>query len=303
MQITTALFRLLIFPGLLIAVPVAWFFLYVERKTIARMQQRQGPPVLQPFYDFVKLLGKESPHIHTIEGVLMRAWPALSVAALLAALALLPVFPINNGGFDGDLIVLITLMELPSIFYILAGFTSRSIYGKVGSMREASLSLSTNLLFLASVMMIAVSAHTIRLSELARPTLSPARWLGLAAIVLCIPAKLRLNPFSTSSAEQEIYSGPLTEYSGGDLALWELAHGLEWLGLSGLVVVLAIPHTGFKIADAVIFIFLCHVLVVLLATVAAATARFTIDRPVRFYWHWSVIISVIFLISAVIFRG
>jgi NADH-quinone oxidoreductase subunit H len=299
MQVTAAVLRLLVFPGLFFAVPMAWFFLYVERKTIACMQQRIGPPLLQPFYDFVKLLGKESPGHPGIEGLLMKAWPALSVAALLAALSLLPVFPVKSG-FSGDLILLITLLELPSMFYILAGFTSRSIYGKVGAMREASLSLSSNLLFLVAVMMIAVSEHTFRLSELAAPTHSPARWLGLAAILLCIPAKLRLNPFSVSSAEQEIYSGPLTEYSGGDLALWELAHGLEWLAITGLVVSLAFPRTGFRLADAGIFTFFCCILVVLLATVAAATARFTIERSVRFYWRWSVALAVVFLVTAVL---
>lgn len=302
MRLTIVILRLLVFPGLICAVPMAWFFLYVERKTIAQMQQRIGPPLLQPFYDFVKLLGKESRGYSTIDSLLMKAWPALSVAVLLAALALLPVFP-ADGGFSGDLILLITLLELPSMFYILAGFTSRSIYGKVGSMREASLSLSSNLLFLVAVMMIAVSSHTFHLSELANPTASPARWLGLLAIILCIPAKLRLNPFSTSSAEQEIYAGPLTEYGGGDLALWELAHGLEWLALSGLVVSLAFPRTGFKLFDAFIFFGLCIFLVVLLATVAAATARFTIDRSVRIYWHWSVALAVFFLLSAFIFRG
>jgi NADH-quinone oxidoreductase subunit H len=302
MRLTIVIFRLLVFPGLICAVPMAWFFLYVERKTIAKMQQRMGPPLLQPFYDFVKLLGKESRGHSTTYSLMMKAWPALSVAVLLAALALLPVFP-AGGGFSGDLILLITLLELPSMFYILAGFTSRSIYGKVGSMREASLSLSSNLLFLVAVMMIAVSSHTFRLSELATPTASPARWLGLLAIILCIPAKLRLNPFSTSSAEQEIYAGPLTEYGGGDLALWELAHGLEWLVLSGLVVSLAFPRTGINIADASIFFVLCIFLVVLLATVAAATARFTIDRSVRIYWHWSVALTVFFLLSAFLFRG
>jgi NADH-quinone oxidoreductase subunit H len=302
MQITTAILRLLVFPGLLFAVPVSWFFLYVERKTLAYMQQRMGPPLLQPFYDFVKLLGKESAGYQGFAGMLMKMWPALSVASLLIALSLLPVFP-SDGGFTGDLILLITLLELPSMFYIMAGFTSRSVYGKVGAMREASLSLASNLLFLVAVMMIAVSEHTFRLSELAAPTASPARWLGLAAIVLCIPPKLRLNPFSISSAEQEIYSGPLTEYSGGDLALWELAHGLEWLAITGLVVSLAFPRTGYVLADAGIFTFLCFALVVLLATVAAATARFTIEHSVRFYWRMSVVLAAVFLVSAFVFRG
>jgi hypothetical protein len=58
MNLTTALARLLIFPGLLFAVPAAWFFLWVERKAVALMQGRIGPPFMQPFYDFIKLLGK-----------------------------------------------------------------------------------------------------------------------------------------------------------------------------------------------------------------------------------------------------
>ena len=61
MNLTLALFRLLLFPGLLYAVPVAWFLLWTERKTVALMQRRIGPPFLQPFYDFMKLMGKSVP--------------------------------------------------------------------------------------------------------------------------------------------------------------------------------------------------------------------------------------------------
>ena len=45
MSILAALARLLIFPGILFAVPAAWFFLWVERKSVAMMQGRVGPPV------------------------------------------------------------------------------------------------------------------------------------------------------------------------------------------------------------------------------------------------------------------
>ena len=77
MNLTTALARLLIFPGLLFAVPAAWFFLWVERKAVARMQGRIGPPFMQPFYDFIKLLGKGTPPREGIGGMLMKAWPRL----------------------------------------------------------------------------------------------------------------------------------------------------------------------------------------------------------------------------------
>ena len=56
MSLLTALARLLIFPGILFAVPAAWLFLWVERKSVAMMQGRIGPPFMQPFFDFVKLL-------------------------------------------------------------------------------------------------------------------------------------------------------------------------------------------------------------------------------------------------------
>ncbi len=74
-----ALIRLFLFPGLLFAIPAGWFFVWGEHKAVARMQRRIGPPLLQPFYDFVKLLGKRTPSRHGIEADLLRLYPVLSV--------------------------------------------------------------------------------------------------------------------------------------------------------------------------------------------------------------------------------
>ncbi len=129
MNLLTALARLLIFPGLLFAVPAAWFFLWVERKAVALMQGRVGPPFMQPFFDFIKLLGKSTPPRSGIGGLLMRAWPLIAVSAAAGAVGLLPVLP-SSGGFEGDLILLLALLELPSMCIIAAGFSSRSIFGR-----------------------------------------------------------------------------------------------------------------------------------------------------------------------------
>ena len=138
LNLTTALARLLIFPGLLFAVPAAWFFLWVERKAVALMQGRIGPPFMQPFFDFIKLLGKDTP-------AAQRHWrPADAGLAAdrclrrAGAVGLLPVLP-SSGGFEGDLILLLALLELPSMCIIAAGFSSRSIFGEIGSAREAVL--------------------------------------------------------------------------------------------------------------------------------------------------------------------
>ena len=301
MNLTTALARLLIFPGLLFAVPAAWFFLWVERKAVALMQGRIGPPFMQPFYDFIKLLGKQMPPRSGVGGLLMRLWPLLAVSAAAGAVGLLPVLP-ASGGFQGDLILLLALLELPSMCIIAAGFSSRSIFGEIGSAREAVLSVSYNVVFLLAIISIAASQHTFRLEALAQLPVSPLQILGVIAILVCLPAKLHLNPFSLPNAEQEIYSGPMVEYAGPELAMWELSHGLEWVAATGLVATLIAPHLTLWWLAALVFVALSFAIVLLLSTVAAATARLQIDTTVRFYWQCTLIFAVLAVASALFMR-
>ena len=301
MNMTTALARLLIFPGILFAVPAAWFFLWVERKAVALMQGRVGPLFMQPFYDFIKLLGKDTPQRSGVAGALMRAWPLIAVSTAAGAVGLLPVLP-ASGGFEGDLILLLALLEVPSICIIAAGFSSRSLFGEIGSAREAVLSVSYNVVFLLAIVSIAASQHTFRLEALAQMPASPLRWLGILAILICLPAKLHLNPFSLPNAEQEIYSGPMVEFAGPELAMWELSHGLEWVAATGLVATLVAPHITLWWLGAVVFVALSFGIVVLLSALAAATARLAIDTTVRFYWQCTLIFAVLAVSSALFLR-
>jgi len=301
MNMTTALARLLIFPGILFAVPAAWFFLWVERKAVALMQGRIGPPFMQPFYDFVKLLGKDTPPRSGVSGGLMRAWPLIAVSTAAGAVGLLPVLP-ASGGFQGDLILLLALLEVPSICIIAAGFSSRSLFGEIGSAREAVLSVSYNVVFLLAIVSVAASQHTFRLEALAQMPPSPLLWLGILAILICLPAKLHLNPFSLPNAEQEIYSGPMVEFAGPELAMWELSHGLEWVAATGLVATLIAPHITLWWAAAIVFVALSFGIVLLLSAIAAATARLAIDTTVRFYWQCTLIFAVLAVSSALFMR-
>jgi formate hydrogenlyase subunit 4 len=300
-NLTTALARLLIFPGLLFAVPAAWFFLWAERKSVALMQGRIGPPFMQPFFDFIKLLGKTTPPRNGLGGLLMKAWPLIAVSAAAGAVGLLPVLP-SSGGFEGDLILLLALLELPSMCIIAAGFSSHSIFGEIGSAREAVLSVSYNVVFLLAIVSVAASQHTFRLEALAQAPASPLHFLGLLAILVCLPAKLHINPFSLPNAEQEIYSGPMTEYAGPELAMWELSHGLEWVAATGLVASLAAPHITIWWAAALLFVALSFGVVLLLSVVAAATARLQIDTTVRFYWRCTLVFAVLAISSALFMR-
>jgi len=301
MNLTLALARLLLFPGLLFAVPAAWFFLWVERKSVALMQQRVGPPFMQPFFDFVKLMGKTTPVRAPVNNLLMRIWPLLAISAAAGAVGLLPVLP-SSGGFQGDLILLLALLELPSIGIVAAGFSTRSIFGEIGSAREAVLTVAYNVVFVLAILSIAVSQHTFRLETLAVLPTTPLRYVAAAAILVCLPAKLHINPFSLPNAEQEIYSGPLTEYAGPELAMWELSHGLEWVAATGLIVTLAVPRGPAAWLDVVVFIALSFALVLLLSVLAAATARLQIDTTVRFYWRCAMVFAVLAVSSALLLK-
>jgi NADH-quinone oxidoreductase subunit H len=256
---------------------------------------------MQPFFDFVKLLGKTTPPRNGLGGLLMKAWPLIAVSAAAGAVGLLPVLPLS-GGFEGDLILLLALLELPSMCIIAAGFSSRSIFGEIGSAREAVLSVAYNVVFLLAIVSIAASQHTFRLEGLAALQYSPLHLLGIAAILVCLPAKLHINPFSLPNAEQEIYSGPMTEYAGPELAMWELSHGLEWVAATGLVATLVAPHVTVWWLGVLLFAALSFGVVLLLSVVAAATARLQIDTTVRFYWQCTLIFAVLAISSALFMR-
>jgi NADH-quinone oxidoreductase subunit H len=293
-----AILALLVFPGLAYALPMGWLMLASERKLAARFQGRIGPPLSQAFYDFLKLAAKEPVPRAGADAFLMVLLPLLAAGSALGALALLPVLA-GRTGAAGDLILFLGLLELAPACAVLAGFASRSVYGQVGATREAVLGLAGNVPFLAALLALAVAGGSLEFGRLAQAAPWAVRIPALAAILLCLPVKLRINPFSVANAEQEVLAGPLTEFDGPSLALWELAHGLEWVALAGLVAVLVVPlgrlgpWTG-----AALFILVSFALVPLLATLATATARLKLDQAARLLWRWASLAAAAAFIAA-----
>lgn len=292
MSIGRLLVALLIFPGVLYALPMGWLMLGIERKLRARFQGRIGPPIIQPFYDLVKLFGKSPAARLQDEERLLTALPLLAVGSMIGTLTLLPIFS-NDVGFVGDLILLATLLELPPLCMILAGYASRSIYGEVGATREAIVGVVSNVPFLAALIAMATAAGSLKLSDIVVATPYAVRIPAVLVILLCLPAKLRLNPFSLANAEQELLAGPLTEFDGPRLALWEIAHSLEWVVLVGLTSALMFPmRSELWPVNVAVLVATSLVLLVLLTLLASATARLKIMQATRLLWRSAFILSV-----------
>ncbi len=185
-----SLVGLLVFPGLLYALPMSWLMLGLERKLKARFQGRIGPPLSQPFYDVVKLLAKAPVARVAADARILAALPVLAVGSMLGTLALLPVFA-GQIGFAGDLILFVSLLELPPLCLVLAGYASRSIYGQVGATREAVIGIASNVPFLAALVAMATAAGSLRLGDIALATPWSVRVPALLAILFCLRAAPR----------------------------------------------------------------------------------------------------------------
>lgn len=305
---TREIFYFLIFPGLLFAGVIGGFLSWVDRKITARVQFRQGPPLFQPMYDFVKLLAKETiiPKYGSPLTFLLSPVFALFGATLAAVFILLPIFGID-GGFSGDLIVIIYVLNIPSISYIIGGLASGNPLAAVGASREMKLILSYELPFLLVLTSIIIKAGmTISLSEIIDVQISQGAFigsisgiLGFITVLLCVQAKLGLVPFDMAEAEGEICDGIMIESSGTVLAIYKLVKYIMFLVLPALICGLfmaGLNLTGINILWSVLKV----LLVVLLITLIRNTnPRVRIKQAMRFFWIWMNLFAVVSIILSI----
>jgi len=290
----------LVWPGLLGGALLGWLFLWITRKIMARLQGRKGPPFYQPFFDFVKLMSKETIVPGGTNRIIFYGLPLVALISVTFALSLIPIPGNPLRSFNGDLILLIYLLEMPALCDILAGFATRSLYAQVGATREAILSLGYNLPFLTALIALAVHAKSSSLREIVVATPSPAIVFVALALLLSVPARLKSNPFSIANAESEIVAGIHTEYNSKPLAIFELVHGLELTALVGLFAVLFLPFAHSLVAALVIYILCALGLIFLTTGLAAATARLKIQNAFSFFWSWGAAAAVLAIVVALI---
>ncbi len=300
-EILDSLFAFTIYPGFLFAAELGLIFMWLNRKIVARFQGRQGPPFLQPFYDFVKLLGKDT---LVPAGMSKTLYFGLPFAALFSLCFVLALFPLSGNmavSFSGDLILILYLLEMPAFCEILAGFSSRSIYAQVGASREAALMLGYSIPFISAVVGLGIQVGSFRISDVIAAPFGIVHVFAIIALLLALPARLKTNPFSIPNAEQEIVAGTQVEYNGPALAIFELVHGLEITAQALFIGVLFIPAGLSWPIHLLLILVSAIVVVILVSSLSAATARYQIQQAFRFYWLWGFLAAALVLCCALIF--
>ncbi len=202
---------------LIVLAPVIGGLVYgFERVVKARMQRRIGPPLLQPFYDFLKLADKRKMIVHSAHAFLgimhfVSLWFALGVLLL-----------------GGDLILVIFLHLLSTALIILAGYSTRSVFSHLGANRTAISVLAYEpvlIIIAVSIFMLTGTFEAGAVYLWDEPLLYKMP-LAFVALLLILPIKLKKSPFDVAEAHQEVTGGVEMEFSG---LFYEAVYTAKWL--------------------------------------------------------------------------
>lgn len=295
----------------------------VDRKLVAHMQGRVGPPVVQPFRDVQKLLMKENIIPDGAVSWLFNAAPVICLITSALLLLYVPMFGQEAllGEF-GDAILVVYLLILPSLAFAAGGFASSSPYATVGAQREMVLLMSLEFPLAVAVVSLgwrigrATTANPFMFSTIAEHPIwslvGPVGVIGalilLFTLLVATSGKSAKVPFDIAEAETEIAGGILVEYSGRNLCLFYLADMVKAFATAALVVALFIPYNLSRLVgiDAPVpaavvdgLFFLVKVFVVMFITVSVirtAMARFKISQASWVYIIGLTLISLVGLI-------
>lgn len=200
----------------------------IDRRISARLQNRFGPPVLQPFYDFFKLMGKEKMVVNQTQMVYVLAHLFFAIASLLLLV------------LKQDLLVLIFVLAFSSISLIMGAMSVNSPYSKIGAQRELIQMLAYEPVMVLMVVGVYLTTKSFMISSIFEYQYPLLYKLPLVffALLYVLTIKLRKSPFDLSTSHhghQELIKGLTTEFSGPQLALIELAHWYDLIILLGLV--------------------------------------------------------------------
>jgi len=310
MTVYIAILKDLIFPGFAFLSIYSFVMQFLDRKLYARLQNRKGPPWYQPLADFFKLLGKETLIPTDANKAMFRVIPVFCLASIAAAFLYIPVWGSNAAySFEGDLIVVLYLLSIPTLAEFLAGWYSRSIYATVGSTRVLTQMFAYEVPMYLALLAPTLLSGTWSISGtmtfyMAHPALVLINLPALCVTLIAIQCKLERTPFDAPEAETEIVSGPLVEYGGRYLAFFKFSKDCEMTVVLSLFSAVFLPFSfGNPPTDFVLYLVKTLAALFVLILMRAATARLRINQIVTFCWTYLTPVALIQIVVNLLLRG
>lgn len=229
----------------------------LDRKITARMQGRQGPPLLQPLYDVQKLLKKQTKVINRVQMLYL----------LTFLFFILVTGVLFFAGYD-VLFVLFTLTTA-NLFLVIAASSGHSPYAFMGAGRELVQMLVYEPMVLIAAIGLYVVTGSFKVSEIVvhngLPAIIylPGIFLGF---IFILTIKLRKHPFDLSTshhAHQEMVKGLTTEFNGKMFAIVEITHWYESIFLMGMLALFFLNNKWWSVILAFVFVAVCYFIEIL----------------------------------------
>ena len=251
----------------------------IDRKLTARLQGRVGPPLLQPYYDVMKLFQKDNMVVNESQNLYVVMYVVFVILSLLMLV------------FDADILMIVFVYTVSSVALVVGGMSTGSPYARIGSSREIMAILSYEPILILYALAIYLLTGTFKLSALNNVSTPLLIYIPLIFIsmLFVMNIKFKKSPFDYSTshhAHQELVKGMLTEYSGPGLAGIEIGHFYEYVFLLGLM-----------------FLFWkVNIIIGLLVALIAFLFVIIMDNiTARVYWQWMLKLSwtVLLIISVI----
>ena len=274
----------------------------------AKLQNRRGSPIWQPYLDLAKFLRKDmviSEHASWI----FRAMPyALFVSTLLAGL-MIPLLTVTAPlSLFGGALAFVGLLALGRFFLALAGLDPGSAFGGMGSSREVTIAAIAEPALMLAIFTVAITAGSTNLSQMlavaqgpAWKLLNPAHVLAFAALFIVLLAETGRIPVDNPATHLEltmIHEAMILEYSGRYLALIEWSAALKQLVLMTLLVNVFFPvGIATTLSPASLTVALCCLMLKLLGLAVAIVLVETTNAKLRLF-RVPELLAVAFVLSA-----
>jgi NADH-quinone oxidoreductase subunit H len=221
---------------------------WVERKVVARFQDRIGPNrlgpfgLIQPFADIVKLLIKEDTTPNGADKVVYNIAPMLSMMSVLILWAVVPLAPTMLGvDLNIGVLYIIAAGAIGTLSIIMAGWASNNKFALIGAFRQVAVMISFEVPMLAMLLIPTIFAGSMGTAAITEGQSIWYVWLSpLGALIFLIAAiaELGRSPFDMAESESELVSGFNVEYSGMKFGMFyagELLHAFTFGGFLAIM--------------------------------------------------------------------
>lgn len=234
----------------LVLVGISPLVVGIMRKTKAKSQKRIGSPILQPYFDILKLLKKEE-IVSDQSSWIFRATPWINFVTTVSAAFFIPVsITYSPFGVIGDILLVIGLFGLGKFFTMLAGLDVASSFGGLGSSREMMFSILVEPALFITIFVVAIFYGGTNISTIVSSAntnsflTAPGVVFALIAFFIILLAETGRLPFDNPSTHLEltmIHEATILEYSGKSLALIEWSQAIKQIIFLTLFVNIFIP--------------------------------------------------------------